>query len=311
MTTQTLLVELLTEELPPKALKTLGAAFAEGVSKGLASRDFLESEAKQVSFASPRRLAVAISHVRSESLERKVVTKLMPISVALDASGKPTPALKKKLQSLGVQDDASFDSNFSLRVSRKQDGKNEVLTYTDLATGSKLVVGLMSAVEESIEKLPIPKVMSYQRTDALTGMEKTEKFVRPVHGLLAMHGSDVITIGALGLVASNTTQGHRFQGEKNITLAHADEYEAKLESAGNVIASFDKRRAEIERQLRQQAAQQNARLETGEIYEELLDEVAALVEYPTVYVGTFEQEFLLVPPECLTLTMRANQKYFP
>ena len=307
MTIETLLVELFTEELPPKALRKLGEAFATEVFQGLASNDFLETDAKKTVFASPRRLAAQITNVRSESLPKEVRTKLMPVTVALDAEGKPTPALKKKLQSLGYGSDADFDVIMLERVIREQDGKNEVLVHTEIATGIALAIRLQGAIERAIEKLPIPKVMSYQLADGAT----TVQFVRPVHRLIAMHGSAVIPVGVLGLTASNVTEGHRFQGEKIIILGTANEYEAKLESPGNVIASFDKRRAEIDRQLRAQASTQNAALETGDAYDALLDEVTALVEYPTVYVGEFEPEYLEVPQECLILTMRANQKYFP
>ena len=307
MTIETLLVELFTEELPPKALRKLGEAFATEIFQGLASNDFLEADAKKTVFASPRRLAVQIANVRSESLPKEVRTKLMPVTVALDAAGKPTPALKKKLQSLGYGSDADFDVIMLERVIREQDGKNEVLVHTEIAVGIALAIRLQGAIEQAIAKLPIPKVMTYQLADGAT----TVQFVRPVHRLIAMHGSEVIPVGVLGLTASNVTEGHRFQGEKIINLGTANAYEGKLETPGNVIASFDKRRAEIDRQLCAQASTQNAALETGDAYDALLDEVTALVEYPTVYVGEFEPVFLEVPQECLILTMRANQKYFP
>ena len=307
MTTSTLLVELLTEELPPKALKKLGHAFAMEIFSGLDAHDFLESAAKKSVFATPRRLAVQITGVRDMSAAKEVRTKLMPVAVGLDAAGKPTPALKKKLQTLGYQADADFDDIVLERIGREQDGKNEVLVHTELAAGTPLAVRLQSAIEQAIAKLPIPKVMSYQLADG----ETTVQFVRPVHRLLALHGSNLLAVSALGLMANNVTEGHRFQGEKIIALDGADEYEAKLESLGYVIASFDKRRAEIDSQLRAQANAQSASLESGEAYDDLLDEVTALVEFPTVYAGEFEAAFLEVPQECLILTMRANQKYFP
>ncbi len=307
MTTATLLVELFTEELPPKALKKLGEAFTTETFQTLASNDLLEGDATKTTFATPRRLALQITNVRSESLSKEVRTKLMPVSVALDKDGKPTPALKKKLQSLGFADGVDIDGIVRERVSREQDGKNEVLIHTQLAAGSALSSRLQGAIEQAIAKLPIPKLMSYQLADG----ETTVQFVRPVHRLIAMHGRDVVPVNVLGLSASNVTEGHRFQGEKIITLGAASEYEAKLDTLGNVIASFDKRRAEIDRQLCAQAKAQGAALETGDTYDALLDEVTALVEYPTVYVGEFEPVFLEVPQECLILTMRANQKYFP
>ncbi len=307
MTIETLLVELFTEELPPKALQKLGEAFAAEIFRDLESKDFLDADAKKTVFASPRRLAVQITNVRKESPPKEVRTKLMPVSVALDKEGKATPAFKKKLGTLGFQDDADFDAIIRESVTREQDGKNEVLVLTDLAVGALLQTQLWAAIEQAIQKLPIPKVMSYQLADGAT----TVQFVRPVHRLIAMHGSEVVQVGLLGLLASNVTEGHRFQGEKIITLASANDYEAQLESKGGVIPSFDKRRAEIDRQLRDNASKQNAQLETGDAYQALLDEVTALVEMPTVYVGQFDQVFLDVPQECLMLTMRANQKYFP
>lgn len=307
MTTETLLVELFTEELPPKALQKLGEAFAAEIFRDLESKYFLEAGAKKIVFASPRRLAVQITNARKESPPKEVRRKLMPVSVALDKEGKATPALKKKLGTLGYQDDADFDAIIRERVTREQDGKNEVLVLKDLAAGVLLQTHLSAAIEQAIQKLPIPKVMSYQLADGAT----TVQFVRPVHRLIAMHGSEVVPVGVLGLVASNVTEGHRFQGEQIVTLATASDYETQLESKGGVIASFDKRRDEIDRQLRANASKQNAKLESGDAYDALLNEVTALVEFPTVYVGEFEPVFLNVPQECLILTMRANQKYFP
>lgn len=307
MTTEILLVELVTEELPPKALQKLDETFATEIFQELASNGFLEADAQQTTFASPRRLAVQITRVRDVSLPKEVRTKLMPVGVGLDSAGKPTPALMKKLQTLGYHSDVDFDAVVRGNVTREQDGKNQVLIHTELAVGAALSVRLQGAIEQAIEKLPIPKVMSYQLADG----ETTVRFVRPVHRVLAMHGRNVVAINVLGLTASNVTEGHRFQGEKIIALSEAGEYEASLESIGNVIASFDKRRMEIDRQLRLHANAQSAALESGDTYEALLDEVTALVEYPTVYVGEFEPVFLEVPQECLILTMRANQKYFP
>ena len=307
MTIETLLVELFTEELPPKALKKLGDAFANEIFRDLEINHFLQADAQKIDFASPRRLAVQITNVCSESLPKEVRTKLMPVNVALDKEGKATAALKKKLQTLGYPFDSDFDAIVRERVSREQDGKNEVLIHTELAAGAVLALRLQGAIEQAIAKLPIPKVMSYQLADG----ETTVQFVRPVHRLVAMHGTHVVPVHVLGLNASNVTEGHRFQGEKIIALGAASEYETKLESGGNVIPSFDKRRAEIDRRLRTKANEQNAALESGDAYDRLLDEVTALVERPTVYVGEFEQAFLEVPQECLILTMRANQKYFP
>jgi glycyl-tRNA synthetase beta chain len=309
---QTLLIELFTEELPPKALKKLGDAFASSIANGLRDRglvgDGLQKtnsstgapfEAKM--FATPRRLAVCISHVLSVAADQAFTEKLMPVAVGLDKDGKATPALLKKLaaKSLANIDVATLE--------RENDGKADQLVYRGTAAGQSLQQGLQAALEDAIKNLPVPKVMSYQLADGAT----TVQFVRPAHALVALHGANVVPVTALGLSAGRTTHGHRFQGAANIELKHADEYEARLEKEGSVIASFEKRKAEIESQLRETAEQHGANLGPTDDYAALLDEVTALVERPTVYVGAFETEFLTVPAECLILTMKLNQKYFP
>ena len=302
MSTATLLVELFTEELPPKALKMLGEEFADRLLNGLVHRNLKLRDPSGVSvFATPRRLAVTIPEVFSESSSQPFETKLMPVSIALDAANKPTQALQKKLQALGLE---GIDVN---RLVRKSDGKVDALFHAGHTKPVPLAFGLQSALEDTISGLHVPKLMSYQLADGVT----TVQFVRPVHGLIAMHGADVINVTALGLKAGRTTHGHRFQGAKNIELQHADEYEARLEKEGGVIASFEKRRNEIERLLFVHAEQGGDTLGERDDYVALLDEVTALVEMPTVYAGKFEAEFLEVPAECLVLTMKLNQKYFP
>lgn len=301
MSTATLLVELFTEELPPKALAKLGNAFAAGIEQGLKKRGLLESNAVSTMFASARRLAVSLPNVRKAGSDEAVLRKLMPVSVGLDAEGKATPALAKKLASLG-RADVDVAS-----LAREGDGKAAQLMLNDVAKGQTLQAALQLALEEVIGALPVPKVMSYQLADG----ETTVQFVRPAHGLVALHGNEIVQITALGLQAGRVTHGHRFQGAANIELKDASEYETRLEKEGGVIASFDKRKAEIHRLLRERAEECGDTLgELGE-YAALLDEVTALVEMPTVYVGRFEAEFLSVPPECLILTMKLNQKYFP
>ena len=297
-----LLVELLTEELPPKALRRLGEAFAEGVLKGLAKREMCEASAAARAFATPRRLAVSIDGVKAQSEPRAIEVKLMPVAVALDANGQPTPALRKKMEAAGL---ANADPS-SFR--RKVDGKAEMLFADARTPAVPLAKALQGALEEALAALPIPKVMSYQLEDGST----TVQFVRPAHGLVALHGTEVVDVAALGLKAGRMTRGHRFQGAGSLSLANAGEYEQRLAQEGGVIASFDARRDEIRRQLEAQAAKAEASLgpATG-VYDALLDEVTALVEMPTVYAGEFEREFLAVPAECLVLTMRQNQKYFP
>ena len=293
----TLLVELLCEELPPKALKRLGSAFAEGLHKGLAKRDLLASSSKARAFATPRRLAAAITEVKPETQARDIEVKLMPVSVALDAAGDPTPALVKKLEAAGL---AGIDP---AKLTRRMDGKAEMLFARATTPTMPLAQALQAALDETLASLPIPKVMGYQLADG----ETTVQFVRPVHGIVALHGAAVVAVKALGLEAGNRTQGHRFQGRRDITLSSADAYERQLVDEGRVIADFDARRARISTLLGESAASYTPKFEPPEA---LLDEVTALVEWPAVYAGTFDEEFLAVPQECLILTMQQNQKYF-
>ncbi|NHZ32027.1 glycine--tRNA ligase subunit beta [Massilia rubra] len=292
---QTLLVELLTEELPPKALAKLGAAFAAGIVNGLKSRDFLGDDSVATSYASPRRLAVSITGVRAMSPDKSVREKVLPVSVALDADGKGTAPLAKKLAALGVPD---LDI---ATLERAVDGKAESLFYTRQVAGSALQTGLQAALEESAAKLPIPKLMSYQRPDGAT-----VQFVRPAHKLVALHGEAVVPLTLLGLAAGQQTLGHRFltDGEP-LTIAHADQYAATLEADGKVIANVEARKEKIRTALLQAAGADQVLMP-----ESLLDEVSALVEWPVVYECRFEEEFLAVPQECLILTMQTNQKYF-
>jgi len=293
-----LLVELLCEELPPKALKRLGEAFAEGLFKGLEKRGMLAQSSAVRAFATPRRLAAAISSVEGAAEPRAVEVKLVPAGVGLDKSGQPTPALTKKLEAAGL---GGIDPA-SLR--RRLDGKTEMLFADAMSRAMPLAEALQGALEESLAGLPIPKMMSYQLADGQT----TVQFARPAHGLVALHGRDIVPVAALGLAAGRVTQGHRFQGKRDIALADAQSYEAVLEREGRVIADFAARRGRIVEQL-EQASREFARGFVPPAA--LLEEVTALVEWPAVYVGAFDAEFLSVPQECLILTMQQNQKYFP
>jgi len=310
MTNQNVLVELFVEELPPKALKKLGEAFASQLADQLRGLGLAASDSVVTPFASPRRLAVHITHVAAKAADKAVQQKLMPVSVGLDANGLATPALLKKLQALGA--DVS-DPVFAVAALRKApDGKTDALFYDCLVGGATLDVGLQQALEVALSKLPIPKVMSYQlESDCELPGWSSVNFVRPAHGLVALHGSTVVPVKALGLTAGNTTQGHRFEATKSpVVLADADHYAATLARDGAVIASFAERRSEIVRQLA--AAAQSVGGGCTPIDDDaLLDEVTALVERPNVLVCAFEPEFLEVPQECLILTMKANQKYFP
>ncbi|HEY0886750.1 MAG TPA: glycine--tRNA ligase subunit beta, partial [Ramlibacter sp.] len=249
---------------------------------------------------SPRRLAAHVTAVASQAADKAVSQKLMPVSVALDASGHPTPALLKKLQALGSGADAVPG------LHRAMDGKAEALFYKSTAKGATLAEGLQKALNEAIARLPIPKVMTYQLADGWSDV----KFVRPAHSLLALHGGAVVPVEALGLKAGNTTHGHRFEAKLDpVRIADADAYAWTLERDGGVIASFEDRRAEIARQLAQVAAEAGDARPIED--DALLDEVTALVERPNVLLCQFEPAFLEVPQECLILTMKANQKYFP
>jgi glycyl-tRNA synthetase beta chain len=291
---QTLLVELLTEELPPKALAKLGDAFAAGIVNGLKARNFLEADSVATAYATPRRLALTISNVRPLSPDQSIREKVLPVAVALDKEGMPSAPLAKKLAALGFPD-VKLE-----QLERATDGKAESFFYTYTAPGSSLHNGLQAALEESIAKLPIPKVMSYQRPDGTT-----VQFVRPVHKLVALHGNNVLPLAILGLAAGLTTLGHRFLAQGELAITHAEQYASTLEAQGKVIASVAARKEKIRAALLDKAGDDRVLMP-----EALLDEVTALVEWPVVYECHFEQEFLSVPQECLILTMQTNQKYF-
>ncbi len=308
MTTQNLLVELFVEELPPKALKILGNEFANGLFNALAKFHLVLGAqiVHTTAYASPRRLAVFIPDVLSQAQDRAISQKLMPVSVGLDSAGNATPALLKRLQALGA------DASAVAHLKRAQDGKAEALFYESTVQGATLAVGLQKALEEAIAKLPIPKVMTYQlETDCELPGWSSVSFVRPAHGLVALHGSDVVPVAVLGLKAGNSTQGHRFEAALSpVMFKDADSYAATLRQNGAVIASFEERRAEIVRQLAAAATRVGGGV-TAIDDDALLDEVTALVERPNVLICEFEKQFLDVPQECLILTMKANQKYFP
>lgn len=303
MNASNLLVELFVEELPPKALQKLGDAFAAVIFEQLKAQGLLAStESRLTAYASPRRLAAHITEVLPQAEDKAVSQKLMPVSVALDAEGKPTAALLKKLAALGADESAVAS------LKRLGEGKAEALFYESTAKGVLLTDGVQKALDEALAKLPIPKVMRYQLQDGWTSVH----FVRPAHGLVVMHGTQVlIGVKALGLTAGAATHGHRFEAAVDpVVIQNADSYAEQLREEGAVIASFTERRADIARQL--QAAAERIGGDVRPIDDPaLLDEVTALVERPNVLVCEFEKEFLAVPQECLILTMKANQKYFP
>jgi glycyl-tRNA synthetase beta chain len=294
-----LLVELFVEELPPKALKKLGESFATVLADSLKAQGLAAADAAVTSFASPRRLGVHVAGVAPKAADKAVQQKLMPVAVALTADGQPTPALLKKLASIGAGPEVVP------QLKRQPDGKAEALFWDSVQPGATLAQGLQKALDETLAKLPIPKVMTYQLADGWTDV----KFVRPAHSLIALHGADVVPVQALGLTSGRSTQGHRFEAaQATVSVDNADSYAEQLRAQGAVIASFAERRAEISRQLKAAA---DALSLTPIDDDALLDEVTALVERPNVLTCAFEQEFLAVPQECLILTMKANQKYFP
>jgi glycyl-tRNA synthetase beta chain len=289
-----LLVELLTEELPPKALKKLGEAFAAGLRDGLAARKLLAAGSVATAYATPRRLAVHITQVAAVGPDEARRDKVLPVAVALGADGTPQPPLLKKLAALGLSE-ADIP-----KLTRAMDGKAEALFHEYTAPGQALADALQTVLTDTVAKLPIPKVMFYERDDGTA-----VNFVRPAHKLIALHGSSVVPVSVLGLQAGNVSLGHRFHCEDELVIASADTYASSLREHGKVVASFAERRASIEAQLKH--------LSRGDEViapDALLDEVTALVEWPVVYECHFEREFLEVPQECLILTMQTNQKYF-
>ena len=272
-----LLVELFVEELPPKALKKLGLMFSQTLAASLHAQGLCSDASVMTAYASPRRLAANISSVAAQAADKAQSQKLMPVTVGIDASGNATPALLKKLSTLGA------DSSVVAKLRRESDGKVDVLYFDSMVKGAALAKGLQKAIETALAALPIPKVMTYQLADGWS----TVNFVRPAHGLVALHGAHVVPISVLGLQASNETHGHRFEASVDpIVIKDADSYAQQLEKEGAVIASFARRRDEISRQLKAAAAKAGG-------------------------TPIDDDALLEVPQECLILTMKANQKYFP
>ena len=304
MTSQNLLIELFVEELPPKSLKILGESFANSLANTLQVQRLLTSDSAVTPYSSPRRLAVLITSVMRKAENQPTTDKLMPVKVGHTASGEPTDALRKRLGKILWSEPNSEAVNVALEQTNVE---GDQIFFRSTLVGMELKQALQVAIEKAVNELPIPKAMTYPNPSG-NGWE-TVNFVRPAHGLVALHGAEVVPISVLGLTAGRKTQGHRFEASvAKVVLKDADSYEAQMENEGAVIPSFAKRRAEIAKQLAAAAAKEKLKpIEDGE----LLDEVTALVERPNVLVGMFEKEFLEVPQECLILTMKANQKYFP
>ena len=296
--TQPLLIELFTEELPPKALSRISEAFAQSLLNSLVERGLAEAGTAIERFATPRRLAARIANVLAHAPERTVEAKGPSVKVGLDASGAPTQALIKWAERQGASIEA---------LARASDGKQECFYWRSTAPGDTLAQCITALINTALAALPIPKVMQYQLADGLTNVS----FVRPAHRLMVLHGADVIEAHTLGLTSGRITEGHRFLSDGLITITDALGYEAALESPGKVLASFERRRDCIRVALEARAQALGASLGEAAQVQPLLEEVTALVEWPVVYVGEFEKQFLQVPQECLILTMRTNQKYFP
>jgi glycyl-tRNA synthetase beta chain len=301
----TLVVEIVVEELPPKALKSLGTAFADTLVAELRRRNVLTEASVATPYATPRRLAVAVTGVRAAAADAVAIDRLMPAAIARDAHGAPSEALRRKLSSLGRGHVAAFDvdaADSEDRLYVSSDGKAEYAYLRRLVEGMPLERALRESLDVAIARLPVPKLMRYP---AAGSYYNDVEFVRPAHRLVALHGRDVVPVTALGLAAGRISAGHRFLARADLAIGAADAYAPTLEAEGKVLPSFDRRREVIVRAL--QAAAHEA---TVIMPDALLDEVTALVEWPAVYEGTFDPAFLAVPQECLILTMQQNQKYF-
>lgn len=302
--TDALLIELFTEELPPRALQRLGAAFANAISSQLCAHGLTATQdqpAAQV-YCTPRRLAVVVPAVLANAPAREIQVKGPSVAVALDAQGQPTTALEKWAEKQGAAIAA---------LTRASDGRQECFYHRAVAAGASLAAIIQAVIEQALGRLPIPRSMSYQLADGAT----TVSFVRPAHRLTVLHGEQVLPCQVLGLASDRITEGHRFLAAGAIRIDAAHSYARQLHDEGHVIASLDARRAMIADALKAQSDALDASL-AGNAEEQaqvsaLLDEVTALVEWPAVYVGRFEDLYLEVPQECLILTMRTNQKYFP
>ena len=293
-----LLIELLTEELPPKALQKLSEAFAQGVHEGLVKHGLAAKDSAVHPYATPRRLAVLVEGVRTQADDVQKRDKVLPVSVGLGADGQASASLVKKLTAMGFADKTPADLEI------ENDGKQDIFYLSHTQKGAVLSEVLQGILADAAAKLPIPKVMTYQ-IHAGTTAEQDVQFVRPVKRLLALYGADVLPVTAFGVKADRVTDGHRFLGKTAINIPNAHEYAHILRTEGMVEPDYKVRRESIYEQLKNKAGAYQVIMP-----EALLDEVNSLTEYPVVYKAEFEPEFLSVPQECLILTMQTNQKYF-
>ena len=291
----TLLVEILTEELPPKLLQNLSNSFSEGVFNGLDQSCLLTSESKLTAYVTPRRLAVSITSVLDAQAERQVERRGPTVTAAYDDSGKATPALQGFARSCGVTVDD---------LKQEPDTKGVLCyTYKHKQPGQSLGSILIKILQGLLPKIPAPKMMRWGAGN--------EHFIRPVHNFIMLHGKNILCESAelLGLQSTKSeTLGHRFLSKGRIELPHASEYEKVLLESGYVMVSFEKRKQLILEKLHESGKKENGNIIQDDA---LLNEVTALVEYPEVYVGKFNQAFLNIPQECLILSMKQHQKYFP
>ena len=289
MTTQNFLVEIGTEELPPKALKTLATSFADNVEAELNQAGL--SFDKIEWFAAPRRLAVKVLNLATQQPSKEIEKRGPAVSAAFDAEGKPTKAAEGWARGCGITVD---------QAERIATDKGEWLVHRAKIEGQPTKNLLNGIVANALAKLPIPKPMRWA--------DKTVQFIRPVHTVTMLLGDELIEGEILGVASARTIRGHRFLGEKEFEIQHADQYPQLLREKGSVVADFNERKAEI---LAKSQAKATALGGVADIEESLLEEVTSLVEYPNVLAAKFEERFLAVPAEALVYTMKGDQKYFP
>ena len=289
MTTQNFLVEIGTEELPPKALKTLATSFADNVEAELNQAGLTFDKIEW--FAAPRRLAVKVLNLATQQPSKEIEKRGPAVSAAFDAEGKPTKAAEGWARGCGITVE---------QAERIATDKGEWLVHRAKIEGQPTKNLLNSIVANALAKLPIPKPMRWA--------DKTVQFIRPVHTVTMLLGDELIEGEILGVASARTIRGHRFLGEKEFEIQHADQYPQLLREKGSVVADFNERKAEI---LAKSQAKATALGGVADIEESLLEEVTSLVEYPNILAAKFEERFLAVPAEALVYTMKGDQKYFP
>ena len=289
MTTQNFLVEIGTEELPPKALKTLATSFADNVEAELNQAGLTFDKIEW--FAAPRRLAVKVLNLATQQPSKEIEKRGPAVSAAFDAEGKPTKAAEGWARGCGITVE---------QAERIATDKGEWLVHRAKIEGQPTKNLLNDIVANALAKLPIPKPMRWA--------DKTVQFIRPVHTVTMLLGDELIEGEILGVASARTIRGHRFLGEKEFEIQHADQYPQLLREKGSVVADFNERKAEI---LAKSQAKATALGGVADIEESLLEEVTSLVEYPNVLAAKFEERFLAVPAEALVYTMKGDQKYFP